>query len=145
MLQTNQILTSSIRAELYPFQVEKITRQVNDFILSNKESEECSFEICPKCGAVHPRLTKAGFTAAGKQMLRCHECGKRFVIDHGELTYYSHQSQAKWDDLILETQNGNSMKETAVKINVHETIAFRMRPKYLHSLEQTVYPLCTER
>ena len=93
MLQTNQILTSSIRAELYPFQVEKITRQVNDFILSNKESEECSFEICPKCGAVHPRLTKAGFTAAGKQMLRCHECGKRFVIDHGELTYYSHQSQ----------------------------------------------------
>ena len=30
MLQTNQILTSSIRAELYPFQVEKITRQVND-------------------------------------------------------------------------------------------------------------------
>ena len=54
MLQTNQILTSSIRAELYPFQVEKITRQVNDFILSNKESEECSFEICPKCGAVHP-------------------------------------------------------------------------------------------
>ena len=60
MLQTNQILTSSIRAELYPFQVEKITRQVNDFILSNKESEECSFEICPKCRAVHPRLTKAG-------------------------------------------------------------------------------------
>ena len=129
MLQTNQILTSSIRAELYPFQVEKITR----------------FEICPKCRAVHPRLTKVGFTAAGKQMLRCHECGKRFVIDHGELTYYSHQSQVKWDDLILETQNGNSMKETAVKINVHETTAFRMRHKYLHSLEQTVYPLCTER
>ena len=78
-------------------------------------------------------------------MLRCHECGKRFVIDHGELTYYSHQSQTKWDDLILETQNGNSMKETAVKINVHETTAFRMSHKYLHSLEQTVYPLCTER
>jgi transposase-like protein len=54
--------------------------------------------------SIHPRLTKAGFTAAGKQMLRCHECGKRFVIDHGELTYYSHQSQAKWDDLILDTE-----------------------------------------
>ena len=100
MLQTNQILTNSIQSELYSFQVEKITRQVNDFILSNKESQEYSFEACPKCGAVHPRLTKAGYTAAGKQMLRCHECNKRFVIDHGELTYYSHQSQAKWDDLI---------------------------------------------
>ena len=43
MLQTNQILTTSIQSELYPFQVEKITRQVNDFILSNKESQEYSF------------------------------------------------------------------------------------------------------
>lgn len=145
MLQTNQILTTSIQSELYPFQVEKITRQVNDFILSNKESQEYSFKVCPKCGAVHPRLTKAGYTTAGKQMLRCHECNKRFVIDHGELTYYSHQSQAKWDYLILETQNGNTMKETAVKINVHETTAFRMRHKYLHSLEQAVHPICTER
>jgi hypothetical protein len=50
MLQTNQILTPTIQTELYPFQMEKITRQVNDFILSNKESEEYSFEVCPKCG-----------------------------------------------------------------------------------------------
>lgn len=125
--------------------MEKITRQVNDYILSNKESEEYSFEVCPKCGAIHPRLTKAGYTAAGKQMLRCHECNKRFDIDHGQLTYYSHQSQAKWDDLILETQQGNSMKETACIIDVHETTAFRMRHKYLHSLEQAVCPICTQR
>ena len=91
----------------------------------------------------YPRLTKGGHTAAGKQMLRCHECGKRYVIDHGELIYYSHQSSTKCDDFIIRTQNGDSIKKTAAEIGVHETTAFRMRHKYLHSLEELECPICT--
>ncbi len=52
------------------------------------------FEYWPKRGYYHPRLVKSlvksGFTNSGKQMLRCKECGKRFVIDHDQLTFYSH-------------------------------------------------------
>lgn len=48
------------------------------------------FEYCPKRGCYHPHLVKSGFANSGKQMLRCKECGKRFVIDHDQLTFYSH-------------------------------------------------------
>ena len=48
------------------------------------------FEYCPKCGCYHPRLVKSGFANSGKQMLRCKECGKRFVVDRGQLTFYGY-------------------------------------------------------
>lgn len=31
-------------------------------------------------------------------MLRCKECGKRFVVDRGQLTFYSYQDQSKWNE-----------------------------------------------
>ena len=88
-------------------------------------------------------LVRAGKTKAGKQMLKCNSCKKRFVCDHGQLTYYSHQPQSKWNDLIIETQNGNSLLHTAAKIDVHESTAFRMRHKYLHFIEDMECPICT--
>ena len=48
------------------------------------------FEYCPECGCYYPRLVKSGFANFGKQMLRCKECGKRFVVERGQLTFYSH-------------------------------------------------------
>ena len=53
-------------------------------------------------------------------MFRCKECGKCFVVDRGQLTFYSHQGQSKWNELILDTLKGVSLKETAAKINVNE-------------------------
>lgn len=74
-------------------------------------------------------------------MLKCNACNKRFVCDHGQLTFYSHQRQAKWNALIVETHNGNSIFKTAAKINVNESTAFRMRHKYLHFIEVMEYPI----
>lgn len=51
---------------------------------------------------------------------------KRFVVDHGQLTFYSHQDQSKWNKLILDTLNGVSLKETAAKINVNERNVFNI-------------------
>lgn len=48
-------------------------------------------------------------------------CGKRFD-DHGQLTYYSHQSQNKWNTLINDILDGVSLKETAKKLKVHDYI-----------------------
>ena len=48
----------------------------------------------------------------------------------------------KWNDLIIETQNGNSLLHTAAKIDVHKSTAFRMRHKYLHFIEDIECPIC---
>ena len=90
----------------------------------------CHFEYCPKCGCYHPHLIKSGFANSDKQMLRCKSCGKRFVVDRGQFTLYSHQDQSKWNELILDTLNGVSLKEKAAKINVNERNFFNMLINY---------------
>ena len=82
------------------------------------------------------------FPNSGKQMLRCKSCGKRFVVDRGQLTFYSHQDQSKWNELILDTLNGVSLKETVAKINVNErNNVFNMRHKLLVSLRTEERPI----
>ena len=52
----------------------------------------------------------------------------------GPRSAYFHQDQFKWNELILDTLNGVSLKETAAKINVNERNVFNMRHKLLVSL-----------
>lgn len=60
---------------------------------------------------------------------------KRFVADHGQLTFYSHQSQDKWNEVIADMMEGNvSIEKTAAKMDVNPVTAFRMRHKLLHAL-----------
>ena len=122
------------------FQIEKIDREITDYLDTNNKMNTYHFEYCPKCGCYHPHLIKRGFANSGKQMLRCKECGKRFVVDRGQLTFYSHQDQSKWNELILDTLNGVSLKETAAKINVNERNVFNIRHKLLVSLGTEEYP-----
>lgn len=134
MTRTSKYLNQDTIAALQSFQVEKIDREITDYLDTNNKMNMHHFEYCPKCGCYHPRLIKSGFANSGKQMLRCKECGKCFVVDRGQLTFYSHQDQSKWNELILDTLNGVSLKETAAKINVNERNAFNMRHKLLVSL-----------
>lgn len=140
----SEYLTQETINTLCPYQVEKLNRQIKDYLDINRTANEFHIDVCPKCGQIHPTLTKAGKTDAGKQMLLCHSCNRRFVIDHGQLTYYSHQPQSKWNDLIVDTKNGVPVKKTAAEIDVHESTAFRMRHKLLHSFEKLVEPICTQ-
>lgn len=96
----NQYLNEQTTSHLMEYQIQKINRQIQDFMNTNKEVEQYHFEVCPKCGKLHSHLVKGGFSNSRKQMLQCKDCGKRFVVDHGQLTYYSHQSPDKWNDLI---------------------------------------------
>ena len=86
-------------------------------------------------------MVKSGFANSGKQMLRCKECGKRFVVDRDQLTFYSQQDQSKWNELILDTLNSVSFKETTAKINVNERNVFNMHHKLLVSLGTEEYPI----
>ena len=96
---------------------------------------------CASCAHHHAVLIKAGKANSGKQMYRCKHCNKRFVVDHDQLTYYSHQSEQKWNQLIDDTVAGHSLKTSADHISVCEETAFRMRHKLLYFLEQMSFPL----
>lgn len=131
-------LLPSVFNQLCSYQKDRVSQMIRDFLETNQQMNVFHFEYCPKCGQLHPVLVKAG-----KQMLKCNSCNKRFVCDHGQLTYYSHQSQAKWNDLIIETQKGNSLLKTAAKIDVHESTVFVSRyvAEYYVSKGYEVYVL----
>ena len=61
------------------------------------------FEVCPKCGKVHPVIVKGGKAGSGKQMYRCTHCGRRFTEDHGTIMHYSHQGDDAWKVLMMDT------------------------------------------
>ena len=128
---TQSFLTEHATSHLMDYQIQKINRQIQDFIHVNQEIDHYHFDVCPKCGKKHPRLIKAGLANSGKQMLKCKDCGKRFVVDRGQLTFYSHQPADKWNELIIDTLEGNSLQHTVASIDVHEMTVFRMRHKFL--------------
>lgn len=114
----------------------RVRSLINDLCTANEESQNYCIHVCPKCGAVEPGFIKGGFSNSGKQMLRCPVCKKRFVIDRGQLTYYSHQSEAKWDQLIEDTFAQISIEDTAEKLEISTYTVWRMRMKLLHAFEQ---------
>ena len=87
MTRTSKYLNQDTIAALQSFQIEKIDSEINDYLDTNNKMNSYHSEYCPKCGCYHPRLIKSGFANSGKQMLRCKECGKRFVVDRGQLIF----------------------------------------------------------
>ena len=85
------------------FAKDKIDRELIDLVNAKKESRNYCIKECPKCGSANSRFTKGGKANSGKPMLQCSSCHKRFTIDYGQLTHYSHQDESKWDLLITDT------------------------------------------
>ena len=100
---------------LQPFQVDQIKNMISSFLVMNFSVHEYD---CPKCGVHHPVLIKADKANSRKKMYCCKHCNKRFVVDHGQLTYYSHQSEQKWNQLIDDTVAGDSLKTSADHISI---------------------------
>ena len=72
-----------------PFQVDQIKNMISSFLVMNFSVHEY---VCPKCGVHHPALTKTDKANSRKQIY--------------QLTYYSHQSEQKWNQLIDDTVQG---------------------------------------
>ena len=53
----NQYLNEQTTSHLMEYQIQKINRQIHDFM---KEIEQYHFEVCPKCGKLHTHLVKGG-------------------------------------------------------------------------------------
>lgn len=133
-MESNEIIE---RYNSLPEYAQKRVRTlINDLCTANEESRSYCIRVCPKCGSVEPDFIKGGFSNSGKQMLRCPVCNKRFVVAHGQLTYYCHQSPDKWDQLIEDTFAQVPLKVTAEKISVNVCTVWSMRMKLLHAFEQ---------
>ena len=124
--------------QLQPYQQEKVHRQIIDYLVLNKQSSQYVINKCPKCGSSAASFTKGGFSNTGKQMLQCSECKRRFVIDHGQLTFYSHQKQDQWNQLIEDTFTLTPIEDTSATLNISTYTVWRMRMKLLHALEHLV-------
>lgn len=69
-------------------------------------------------------------------MLQCSSCHKRFTIDHGQLTHYSHQDESKWNLLITDTFAQVPAEKTAATLDISTYTVWRMRMKLLHMFEK---------
>lgn len=65
---TQSFFTKHVTSHLMDYRIQKINRQIQDFIHVNQEIDHYHFDVCPKCGKKHPRLIKAGLANSGKQM-----------------------------------------------------------------------------
>ena len=59
MTRTSKYLNQDTIAALQSFQIEKIDREITDYLDTNNKMNTYHFEYCPKCGCYHPRLIKA--------------------------------------------------------------------------------------
>ena len=133
--RSSDILKDSVTEDLYDYQIDKVERIVRDMQELNRASSLSYPSSCPKCGTDSPRWIKGGFSGSGKQMVRCSKCNARSTIDHGQLTWYSHQDESKWNTVIADTFDEKPLVETAADINVNPKTAFRMRHKLLVFME----------
>lgn len=131
-MKDNEII--SYYNSLDNFAQEKIDRQIIDLVTAKNESRNYCIKVCPKCGA-SAGFVKNSITRNGKQMYRCCDCHKRFTADHRQLTFYSHQDESKWDQLIMDTFKQVPIEQTAATLNIRTYTVWRMRMKLLHMLE----------
>lgn len=75
MTRTSKYLNQDTIAALQSFQIEKIDREITNYLDSNNKMNSYHFEHYPKCGCYYPRLVKSGFSNSGKQMLQTFCCG----------------------------------------------------------------------
>jgi transposase-like protein len=137
MNEINRITELKTRlADLPEYVINQMYEHLVEYDKDNEEDEEIKIDTCPKCGKEHPRLVKGGKTKAGKQLLLCKECGRKFVVDYYEVTFHSRLSKEQWNQAIKSTVMGDSVYVTAEKCSVCIETAFRMRHKIMTLFEK---------
>lgn len=130
----NQTALTTCINQLTDFQKERLIKEIMDFIEFNDVVQSTHYAICPYCGVEEPKIIRKGFLN-GKQRVQCQQCNHKFVHTLGKLRYHSHQSEASWSTVILDTLNAVSLLETAAKINCSADTVFHMRHKFLLCLQ----------
>lgn len=135
-MQSNNIL--DLFNQLTDFQKERLNREIRGYIQFNEFVESSHYAFCPVCGIQKPKIIKRGFFN-GKQRVDCQTCFHKFVQTRGKLRYNSHQSEAQWLILIVDTFNAFPLVKTAAELDVSIETIFPMRHKFLLLFEQLLY------
>ena len=61
--------------------MEKLLSDLKNCMILNNASRSYCIKVCPKCGSKTPNWTRGGRANSGKQMLVCHSCNHRTVVD----------------------------------------------------------------
>lgn len=139
-----EYLTADIMQSLCQYQISHLNREINDFLVLNRASDQCLFTTCPKCHESVDHFKRGGYTYAvdcngsrvrKEVLLKCPICGHRFTTGYGQLVFYSHASEGVWIKVIKDTISGVPIAETAAEINRHVSTVFRMRHKFLSFIE----------
>jgi transposase-like protein len=136
---TSEFLSEKALSSLCQYQIDHLSREINDFIVQNTAAQSHIFKTCPKCGQPVSQFMKGGYTyirkgdetVRGKVLLKCPICKKRFTVNHGQLPFYSHSDSDIWVKLIEDTISGVSIAKTAAEINRNPSTVFCMRHKFL--------------
>lgn len=119
---------------LKPYQIEKVSNMVAEYLSLNKELDDIRPTICPKCGAVDAKFIKKGI-ANRRQRFQCKCCNKKFTYDTMQLTSHSHQPVESWLLVLNDTLSLTPIWKTEQSIGVCHTTALYMRHKLLAYLE----------
>lgn len=133
-------LSDETKEQLFDYQINSLERTITDYINQNREARSVVWKVCPKCHTSGNGFGKGGYTRdkngnRKKPMLKCKACNHRFVTDHGQLSFYSHSDASVWNKLIEDTIEEKTLESTAADIDRHPVTVFRMRHKFLASIE----------
>jgi len=87
---TSDFIAAETVDQLYPYQVDRINREIRDLIALNASESSYHFEECPKCHSRIQSFMSGGYTYANvdatkirkNKLLKCPACHHRFTVDH---------------------------------------------------------------
>ena len=126
--------------------LQRLFSVIDEYEKLNTAMAPRQFEYCPKCGACHLVIIKAGKSGSGKQMLQYKSCGNRFTENYGTLSYYSHLDDGTWNEGIKQVLGVKPILEVSRNLQITRNTAFRMGHKIMHALsadEDSIQPSCS--
>lgn len=92
---------------------------------------------CPRCGG--RRVSRWGRFSGG-QRFRCRDCGKTFSSQTGRPQAYS-KYQERWSEMESCLRQGLTLRETAQRLGIHLSTAFRWRHRLLADVARRKKPV----
>ena len=123
--------------QLSEYQVNQLGQIAMRYLTLNQELDEIKPEQCPICGDQNAKFIRKGIQR-GKQRFLCKSCGRKFTYDTKQLTSNSQQPKESWIVVLEDTLSLTPIDDTAEKIGVCHSTAFRMRHKLLVYMEEAV-------
>lgn len=97
-------------------------------------------EVCPICGAEHPKLIKKGKSNGKQRYLHVDpSCNIKFTYDTNKITSWMRVTDGEFMMIAKDTMNGVAERVTAVKLNRSPACIHSNRMKFLKYLTKSLH------